>query len=226
MSTLRENLVLLEHSDPGARRARLSTNAYAVLGPGGALLIDASILTMVPFLHDLAGRGFAPAALVISHRHVAGTGDALRAISDEFKIPVLLHPIDAGHPQASFARVRYEDPVGHPVLASFGLEAILFPGHTSGSIVLYSADNGGMLFTADAAMGPNADQTAAGIERLIRPPAELSTDDRELRRQWLSFSRPVASVLPYHGTGYVDRAADMQQIMAPLRREEPTIGLA
>jgi glyoxylase-like metal-dependent hydrolase (beta-lactamase superfamily II) len=204
----------------------MSTNAYAVLRPGGAVFIDASISPLIPFIRDLAGRGFAPAALVMSHRHVAGNGDALGAIAKEFKIPLLLHPIDAEHPQARYARVEYENPVGHPVLSDFGLEAVLFPGHTEGSIVIYGAENGGVLFTADAAMGPTADQTAAGVERLIRPPAQLSVDDHGLRRQWMSFSRPLATVLPYHGTGYIDRAADLPQIMAPLTREELTLGLS
>ena len=31
--------------------------------------------------------------------------------------------------------------------------------------------------------------------------------------------------LPYHGTGYLDRAADLPTIMAPLTWLEPTMGL-
>jgi glyoxylase-like metal-dependent hydrolase (beta-lactamase superfamily II) len=115
--------------------------------------------------------------------------------------------------------------MGHPLLAEFGLEAIHFPGHTEGHIVLYGADKNGLLFTGDAAMGTNSNQAGTGIEQLIRPPAGLSTDDVELRNRWLSFDRPVATVLPYHGTGYVDRAGDIARIMAPLRRELPTLGL-
>ena len=36
---------------------------------------------------------------------------------------------------------------------------------------------------------------------------------------------PVSSLLPYHGTGYGDRAADLPQIMRPLTCPEPTLGL-
>lgn len=226
MTALRDDIVLLEHSDPGARRALLSTNTYAVLRAGRALLIDTSFSFLVPFVEQLAARGFTPAALVISHRHVAGTGDAVRALADQFKMPVLMHPVDAKHPQAMVAHVRYENPIGHPVLANFRLEAVHFPGHTSGHVVLYGAENGGVLFAGDAAMGTTADQADSGIERLIRPPAGLSTDDTELRRQWLSFSRPVATVLPYHGTGYVDKAGNIDSIMAPLTREQPTTGFS
>jgi hypothetical protein len=91
--------------------------------------------------------------------------------------------------------------VGHPVLREFGFEALLFPGQTAGSIMLYSTNNEGLLLTGDSAMGTTADQAKAGLERLIRPPIETSVDDAELRRQWLAFDRPVATVLPFHGTG-------------------------
>lgn len=48
-------------------------------------------------------------------------------------------------------------------------------------------------------------------------------DAAELREQWLAFDRPVATVLPFHGTGYIDRqAADIASIMRPLVRPEPT----
>jgi glyoxylase-like metal-dependent hydrolase (beta-lactamase superfamily II) len=226
MTELREGLVLIEHSDPGARYARLSTNTYAVLHGARALLVDVSVSTLAPFVRQLVARGFAPAALVITHRHVAGTGDSVREIADEFKIPVLLHPIDAQHPQARVARVPYRNPIGHPLLAEFGVEAILFPGHTEGHIVLYGAENGGFLITGDAAMGPTAGQAASGIERVIRPPAQLSVDDGELRQHWLSFERPVTTILPYHGAGYVDRAADIGRIMAPLTNAQPTLGFS
>jgi glyoxylase-like metal-dependent hydrolase (beta-lactamase superfamily II) len=114
--------------------------------------------------------------------------------------------------------------MNHPLLAEFGVEAIHFPGHTAGHIALYSAEKGGVLFAGDAAMGTTARQAAEGIERLIRPPAGLSTDDAELRRRWVSFDRPVATVLPYHGTGYVDRGVQITSIMAPLTRQQPTNG--
>lgn len=224
MTDLREGLVLIEHSDPGARHARLSTNTYAVLHNGRSLLVDVSFSGLVPFVRQLVSRGFPPAGLVITHRHVAGTGDSVREIANEFKIPVLLHPIDAHHPQARVARVSYENPIGHPLLAEFGVEAIFFPGHTEGHIVLYGAGNGGFLITGDAAMGPTAGQSASGVERVIRPPAQLSTDDAELRKHWLTFNHPVATILPYHGTGYVDRGADMSGIMAPLTNVQPTMG--
>ena len=89
--------------------------------------------------------------------------------------------------------------------------------------MLYSTNNGGLLLTGDSASGTSADQAKAGLERLIRPPIDTSVDDAELRKQWLAFDRPVATVLPFHGTGYVDRStADLASIMQPLVRSEPT----
>ena len=77
--------------------------------------------------------------------------------------------------------------------------------------------------TGDSASGTSADQAKAGLERLIRPPIDTSVDDAELRRQWLAFDRPVATVLPFHGTGYIDRSeADLASVMRSLVHSEPT----
>jgi hypothetical protein len=89
--------------------------------------------------------------------------------------------------------------------------------------MLYSPKHGGILLTGDSASGTSSDQARAGLERLIRPPIDTSVDDAELRRQWLAFDRPVATVLPYHGAGYIDRPpAELISIMQPLVRSEPT----
>ena len=223
MTHLRPDIVLIEHSDPGAEEVHISTNTYALLNAGRMLLVDTNVSHLLPFVRQLSDDGFSPAALVITHRHVVGLGDALSDIKTEFKIPLLLHPIDAKHKQAVAAGIPFENPIGHRVLSEFAFEALLFPGQTAGSIMLYSTNNGGLLLTGDSASGTSADQAKAGLERLIRPPIDTSVDDAELRKQWLAFDRPVATVLPFHGTGYVDRsAADLASIMQPLVRSEPT----
>ncbi|MFZ0405986.1 MAG: MBL fold metallo-hydrolase [Nitrososphaeraceae archaeon] len=171
----------------------------------------------------MSDNGYSPAALVLSHRHVVGLGDAISDISTEFKIPLLLHPIDARHQQALDSGIQFENPVGHPILREFGFEALLFPGQTAGSIVLYTSKHGGVLLTGDLATGTSANQAKAGLVRPVRLPIETSVDDAELREQWLAFNRPVATVLPFHGTGYIDRQADeLVSIMRPLVRPEPT----
>src|ERR1017187_8668388 len=115
MTELREDVVLIEHSDPGARHARLSTNAYVVLSPGRALFIDTNLSILAPFMQELAGRGFASAPSFISRRHVAGNGDAVRALANQFKMPVLMHPREATHPQAMVHQVPCESQIGYPV---------------------------------------------------------------------------------------------------------------
>jgi glyoxylase-like metal-dependent hydrolase (beta-lactamase superfamily II) len=223
MTRLRPDIVLIEYSDSGAEEAHLSTNTYALLNAGRMLLLDTNVSSLLPYVRQLSDNGYSPTALVLSHRHVVGLGDAIGGLSTEFKIPVLLHPIDADHEQAVASGIQFENPVGHPILGEFGFEALLFPGQTAGSIVLHTTKHGGLLLTGDSAMGTTADQAKAGLERLVRPPIETSVDDAELREQWLAFDRPVATVLPFHGTGYIDRQAnDLVSIMRPLVRPEPT----
>ena len=223
MTRLLPDIALIESSDAGAEEAHLSTNKYALLNAGRMLLLDTNVSSLIPFVRQLSDDGYSPAALVLSHRHIVGLGDAIGDLSTEFKIPVLLNPIDAGHEQAMVSGIRFENPVGHPILGEFGFEALLFPGQTAGSIVLYTTKHRGVLLTGDSATGTNANQAKAGVERLVRPPIETSVDDAELREQWLAFDRPITTVLPFHGTGYIDRwAADIDSIMRPLMRPEPT----
>ncbi|MGA8485107.1 MAG: MBL fold metallo-hydrolase [Nitrososphaeraceae archaeon] len=223
MTRLRPDIFLIEYSDAGAEEVHLSTNTYALLNAGRMLLLDTNVSSLVPFLRQLSDDGYSPAALVLSHRHVVGLGDAIGDLSSEFKIPVLLHPIDARHQQALDSGIQFENPVGHPILDEFGFEALLFPGQTAGSIILHTTKHGGVLLTGDSAMGTTSNQSKAGSERLVRPPIETSVDDTGLREQWLAFDRLVATVLPFHGTGYIDRQAnDIASIMRPLVRPEPT----
>jgi hypothetical protein len=84
------------------------------------LVVDTNVSSLLPFVWQLSDDGYSPAALVLSHRHVVGLGDAIGDLSTEFKIPVLLHPVDASHQQALTSRIQFENPVGHPVLGEFG----------------------------------------------------------------------------------------------------------
>lgn len=100
---------------------------------------------------------------------------------NEFPIPVLLHPIDAHHRQARSSNIQYENPIDHPILKELDLEALLFPGHTEGHIVLYSHNDSGLLFSGDTAMYMTADQAETGPERLIMPHIDFNVDDYILR---------------------------------------------
>lgn len=228
MTFLRPDIVLMEQSDPGAQDAKMSTNSYALLKPGKALLLDLSSSTLIPFVRQLHSKGFSPVGVMISHRHVVDFDDSIGTIATEFKIPVLLHPIDAGHPQALGANILFENPVDHPILREFGIQTLFFPGHTEGHVIFYSHNQGGLLLTGDAAMGTTADQAEEGLDRLIRPPIDFNVDHAQLREQWLAFdfNLPFSTVLPFHGTGYIDRRKeDLDTIMRTLIRREPTEGL-
>src|SRR5690242_1937908 len=123
MTYIRPDIALIEYSDPGAERAHISTNTYALLNAGRMLLVDTSASALLSFVRQLSDEGFSPAALVLLHRHVVGMGDGLLDLKTEFKVPLLLHPLDATHPQALASGLRFESPIGHQVLSEFGFEA-------------------------------------------------------------------------------------------------------
>ena len=100
MNRLPPDIVLIEYSDPRAKEIHISTNTYALLKAGRMLLVDTNVSPLLPYVRQLSDDGFSPSALVITHRHVVGLGDALNDLKSEFKIPLLLHPIDARHRQA------------------------------------------------------------------------------------------------------------------------------
>lgn len=85
MTHLRPDIVLIEHSDPGAEEVHLSTNTYALLNAGRMLLVDTNVSHLLPFVRQLSDDGFSPAALMITHRHVVGLGDALSDIKSNLK---------------------------------------------------------------------------------------------------------------------------------------------
>jgi hypothetical protein len=87
MTHLRPDVVLIEYSDPGAEAAHISTITYALLNAGRMLLVDTNVSSLLPFMRQLSEDGFSPAALVISHRHVVGLGDAIGSLAAEFKFP-------------------------------------------------------------------------------------------------------------------------------------------
>lgn len=67
------------------------------------------------------------------------------------------------------------------------------------------------MFAGDSACGTSADQSEAGLERLIRPPIQTGEDDAELQRKWLAFDAPVETILPLHGTRYGGRRPENEQ---------------
>jgi metal-dependent hydrolase (beta-lactamase superfamily II) len=99
---LRHDLALLEYCDPGAIRAHMATNGFALLVQGEALLFDTAATALLPLIHQLRQEGFALRGLVLSHRHTAALGGATSLLAHEHGLPVLLYPADARHPQAAW----------------------------------------------------------------------------------------------------------------------------
>jgi glyoxylase-like metal-dependent hydrolase (beta-lactamase superfamily II) len=227
------DVVLLPHVEPFAAAHGMAANAYALLHAGGAVLVDAPFADLLPALTALADAGHPPAALVLTHRHVAAQADALADVARAWGgIPVYLHPADAAHPQGATAArrwgVRFADPLAEPALANaraWDAEALAFPGHTAGHVVLYRRAAGGVLVAGDAAMGSSVAEAAAGRTGAVRPPVTLSEDDDAIRRAWARFDRPLAVVAPYHGqplAGPAAGAAAVAEALVALRRPAPT----
>ena len=222
--TLYNDLILLPHDEPFARRNGRSANCYALLGEAQSVLIDGGFADLLPAARTLADRGYPPAAILLTHRHVAAQGDAFGTFVRQFRTTLLLHPTEAQHPQARQTGLTFEDPMTPNILQHLGIgnaEVLFFPGHTEGHIMIYRRAHGGVLLTGDCAVGPRFDRKDDNPV-LVRPPLPLMVDDAQLRRNWETFDRPIATVGPYHGGLFVDQAGAMREVMAPLKQEQAT----
>jgi glyoxylase-like metal-dependent hydrolase (beta-lactamase superfamily II) len=155
-------------------------------------------------------------------RTLGRSGRPLRVTGRRRDRTLLLSPREAAHPQACRGGFHFENPAGHPSLGAAGLEALPFPGHTEGHVVLYGAAGGGVLLAGDCAMGATRAEGASGMATLVRPPDALTVDDGELRRQWVAFDRPLATVCPFHGEPLVGDAEAVRRALAALRADAPT----
>ncbi|WP_020667527.1 MBL fold metallo-hydrolase [Amycolatopsis nigrescens] len=220
-----DDLVLLEHADPGGAPHGLPTNTYAVLAGDRALIVDASVEYLSGPLGELADAGFRPAALAFTHHHLPVNGDAdfIRRFSGEFGIPVLMHRLDIAHPLAKRTGLAFTDVEAGSPLAPFGLEVLHFPGQTEGSVLFYR-ERDGLLLAGDSAMGPTQDQAGDGLRRLVRTPWDTSVDDEALRQNWQRFRLPVRHVAPLHGKPQFHQP-DLAELMKPLVRAAATEGM-
>jgi glyoxylase-like metal-dependent hydrolase (beta-lactamase superfamily II) len=189
MVALRPDLVWLRHREAQVEALGLSTNAYAVLGPRGAVLVDAVFADTVPDAAAVAAWGVPPVALVLTHRHLVPQADDLDGIARRLRVPIFLHPADAAHPQAGRGRV-YHDPTDSAVIAAAGVEVVPFPGHTEGHVALYLAAEGGALLAGDAAMSvpdPRSPSASPG------PPTRSTPRPGRPARRRTSPRRPTRS---------------------------------
>lgn len=144
-----------------------------------------------------------PSALVLTHRH---TRMAEAAYEARFGLKVYLRPEDAGAPRRGPATgtphaSRYHDPTDDPVLRDLGLRFIHVPGHTPGFTFIVWEEQGGVLLSGDAVIGPRQGNPVA----LEWPPPQTSDDDGQMRASVSALDRPrVRHVLPFHGDPLLD----------------------
>ena len=196
-------------------------NSYAILFNEGAILVDAAYSWAMPGVRATADAGLPPVALVLTHADVAGQGDGFEEFRTTYDCPILLHPADAALPRSNKAGVAFMDPRKSEVLKRAGLDVIEMPFHTPGSIMLHTNRNRGVLFAGDSAVGPGPKQ-APDPARLERPRVDTEELDAAFREQWtvLKAQRLISSILPLHGTPYVDRK-DSEDFSGPLRSGPP-----
>lgn len=219
------NLYHIKHTDPGAQKMGVATNTYVLTADKKALLIDAPFDYLMNPIKEILSKGFTLSGAVFTHRHLFNSGSFLNAFTAEFDVPLLLHPADQNSQQVRNLPYSFENPVGHPLLEEFGLEAIHFPGHTEGSILLYQELNEGLIFSGDTAIGSTYKELENRTHQLVRVPPMLSVDDGQTRENWKQFDRPFAHFGPFHGATIIDSAKDRNRFLTALRRGEPTESL-
>lgn len=216
------SLTVLPYDNPPRPQGR-PEQGYVVLAEEKAVCIDIAPGGLLPMAQCLKDEGYAAAALVFTHHHVAESSDALKDFQEEWGAEVFLHPQDAAQVEKGSTGVTFRDPSECDLLADLGVEVLAFPGHTAGSVMLYRDTGGGMLFTGDSATALNiwlAERV--GGSPLVRPPAKLSESDNELRRSWQTFDRPMATWCPLQGAPMIGRPDLAPEILEALRRKEPT----
>lgn len=219
--TLFDNVLWLPQAGATTGPTGRPPNSYAILLQSSSILVDAVYSWTMEGVRRIADAGMPPAAFVLTHADVAAQGDAFEELRNTYSCPILLHPADQKLPRAAKAGVGFMDPRSDSALKAAGLDVIEMPFHTPGSIMLHTDRNRGMLFAGDCAVGPGPKQNPEPA-RLERPQVDSDEMDAAFREQWLSLKsqRLMSSILPLHGTPYVDRA-DLRHIAMPLRDLPP-----
>lgn len=194
-------VVMLPQKGSVSGGSKRPVNSYAILREGSSVLFDAPFSWVMDSIRRLAEEGHAPTAMAISHRDLGASGDAYGEFVSEFGGPVLMHPDDQATDKGRKVEVPLHDPMASKALSDAGAQVIHTPGHSPGSIMLYLADEGGILLVGDSAVGPGPQQSDR-TPRLERPimadenPIFLDTWRKTVDRL------PIAAVLPLHGEAY------------------------
>ncbi len=179
--------------------ARTNVHVLADERTREAIAIDTAIPSLAWIADELATRGWTLKLIVSTHGHWDHIGDNA-ALAAHSGAPVAVHPLDAPrltHPQPLFAPFEIPPSVPAVELAEGGevrfgslrLTVLHTPGHTEGSVCLWSAEDGVLLSgdTLFAGGWGRVDLPGGSAEQMVESLARLR-----------SFDDPVR-VLPGHG---------------------------
>jgi hydroxyacylglutathione hydrolase len=179
----------------------LATNVHVLADERSheAIAIDTAIPCLPWIADELAARGWTLKLIVSTHGHWDHIGDNA-AVAAHTNAPIAVHPLDAGmltDPQPLWAPFEIPPSVPAVELAEGGdvrfgevrLQVLHTPGHTEGSVCLYSPDDG-YLFSGDTLFAGGwgrVDLPGGSPEQMAESIGRLATFENPLR------------VLPGHG---------------------------
>ncbi len=181
----------------------VGTNVHLLAGARTreAIAIDTAIPSLAWITDELRERGWTLKLIVTTHGHWDHFGENA-AVAEHTGAPIAVHPLDAHRltsPTPLWA--PFEIPPCAPAVElaeggeiRFGdirLSVVHTPGHTEGSVCLWSADDG-LLFSGDTLFAGGwgrVDLPGASPEQMVESLARLAT-----------FDDPLA-VFPGHGPG-------------------------
>jgi len=179
----------------------LSTNTYLLIDGSSALIVDPAAGALQKVCGALAEKSISDLQIVITHSHWDHIGD-VAGLSDHFKAPILVHSQDAlnlmepgsdGLPlwvTTKGARPTRLLQEGDDInIGSTHFLVLHTPGHTPGSICLYSKENK-ILFSGDTLF-----QGTYG--NVSFPTSSMEEMVKSLRK--LAKLPPDTVVLPGHG---------------------------
>jgi hydroxyacylglutathione hydrolase len=178
-----------------------ATNVHVLADPRTreAIAIDTATPSLAWIRDELAERDWTLKLIVSTHGHWDHIGDNA-AVSAHTGAEIAVHPLDRlrlEHPQPMFAPFEIPPSVPAVELAEGGeirfgdirLTVLHTPGHTEGSVCLYSADDG-VLFSGDTLF-------AGGWGRVDLPGGDPDLMVESIGR--LTTFEDRAAVLPGHG---------------------------
>ncbi|WGK64504.1 MBL fold metallo-hydrolase [Croceiramulus getboli] len=198
-------------------------NTYALrhLNRKDLILIDAIRPENKPAIDQFLDQGYQVRGILLTHGDLIKQAYAdLHHISEELgNAPIFMHPLDAGE----YGDLITDITEPNFVLEDFGIESYHYPGHTPGSVILYSERNEGMLFAGDSAVGSPYDQDDYYFER---PPIENDETDFGLAQNWKRFVKPFKHFLPLHGKPQFGLSEPQQKdIILNLTKDQKTESL-